>query len=159
MNLEEEENDSMTSYCPTDDGICTSGSEGRPGDGVSIWLESLSLQGQQISDKRNFFTHLPLFISLSCHICDLIFALNRCARFCPESHERWRRKFRVTVFDQLKVVQQLKVVDQPKAVDHFKGIVADQPKAPSDRASQWLWCIKLWYLTINSSIGSNLHLL
>merc|ERR550517_1492765 len=31
VNLEEEENDSMTSYCPTDDGICTSGSEGRPG--------------------------------------------------------------------------------------------------------------------------------
>merc|ERR1712109_166449 len=29
VNLEEE--DSMTSYCPTDDGICTSGSEGRPG--------------------------------------------------------------------------------------------------------------------------------
>ena len=32
--MEEEENGSLTSCCPTDDGICTSGSEGRPGDGV-----------------------------------------------------------------------------------------------------------------------------
>ena len=29
--MEEEENGSLTSCCPTDDGICTSGSEGRPG--------------------------------------------------------------------------------------------------------------------------------
>merc|ERR550517_1571503 len=31
LNAEEEENGSLTSCCPTDDGICTSGSEGRPG--------------------------------------------------------------------------------------------------------------------------------
>merc|ERR550517_443912 len=31
VNVEEEENGSLTSCCPTDDGICTSGSEGRPG--------------------------------------------------------------------------------------------------------------------------------
>jgi len=31
VNVEDEENGSLTSCCPTDDGICTSGSEGRPG--------------------------------------------------------------------------------------------------------------------------------
>lgn len=31
VNVDDEENGSLTSCCPTDDGICTSGSEGRPG--------------------------------------------------------------------------------------------------------------------------------
>ena len=60
VNLEEEENDSMTSYCPTDDGICTSGSEGRPGDGESIWLESLWLQGYKFPTKETY-THFSQF--------------------------------------------------------------------------------------------------